>query len=511
MGTEIELRFALDPARARAIARDPRLPGTARRQRLSSVYFDTPDRALAGERAGLRVRRVDRGWVQTLKCDSPDGADHRRGEWEWTVARCAPDVAVLEQTPMGEWFARAGRREALAPVFETRFTRSTWWVPHAGALIEVAVDRGRVVAGEREAPILELELELREGAADALFEFALALNRDYALALEPRSKAARGFALVAGSGDSPARARRPALMREASTEQAFVAVAWSCLGQLVANARGVGEGGDPEYVHQARVALRRLRAAVASFRRAIPREAAAPVAAGARLIAAALGEERDLDVFAHETLAPLVAAGHGAWLEALAPALAEARARARRRSTEAVSAPAFTRYVLETSRWLEATGWRPAPEARGEEAARLGARQALPVRRHATRTLARRHRALFSCELAPSRRGVEERHALRIALKKLRYAADALSPVFEARPGGGYLDALSALQEALGELNDIATGRALAAQLATASPQSAGAECARALLEGWQSGREAGALREADRAWARLARAQRFW
>ena len=511
MGTEIELRFCLDPARARAITRDPRLPGAPRRQRMSSLYFDTPDRALARERAGLRIRRAGGVWVQTLKNEGADGAAHRRGEWECTLPRCELDFEALARTPMADWFARVGRREALAPVFETRVTRDTWRLAHAGALIEVALDRGRILAGERSVPMLELELELLEGPADALFEVALAMNRDHALVLEPRSKAARGFALLAGESPAPARGRGPAAAAAASTTQAFEAIAWSCLSQLLANAHGVGGGGDPEYVHQARVALRRLRAALASFRRAIPREVAAPVAAGARLIAGALGEERDLDVFELETLAPLGALGHAAWLEALAPALAEARARARRRSGEAVAAPAFTRYVLETSRWLEAAPWQPAPDAADEAAARLRARQALPVRRHAARVLERRHRALVAGADAPSRREVEARHALRIALKKLRYAADAFAPLFDSRAGGDYRQALGELQDALGTLNDIATARALASRLASASESSPAVAAALALLEGWQAGREVGALGEADRAWARLARADRFW
>lgn len=510
MGTEIELRFALDPSRARAIARDARLAGTPLRQRMTSVYFDTPERALARARAGLRLRRTQGGWVQTFKCESADGAEHRRGEWECAVARRALDISALAATPMGAWFANAGHREALAPVFETRVTRDTWRVEAHGGLIEAALDRGRVVAGDRSEPLLELELELLDGPADALFEFALALNRDHAIPLEPRSKAARGFALLAGEQRTPARARRPRLSREASTEQAFVAIAWSCLSQLVANAHGVGAGGDPEYVHQARVALRRLRAALTSFRRAIPREASAPIAAGARLLAAALGEERDIDVFACDTLGPLKAAGGAACLEALAEAMQAARARARRRSADAVAPPAFTRYILEVSRWLEAAAWRPAdldaPAADG-----WLRRQARPVRRHAARTLERRHRALLASPHAPSLRSPEERHALRIALKKLRYAADALAPLFEVRADGGYLEALAELQEALGTLNDLATGRDLVAGLVAQAGCTPAVEAARALIVGWQAGREVGALREADRAWVRLADAERFW
>ena len=101
---------------------------------------------------------------------------------------------------------------------------------------------------------------------------------------------------------------------------------------------------------------------------------------------------------------------------------------------------------------------------------------------------------------------------MRIALKKLRYAADAFAPGFARRgEGADYLDALAGLQEALGDLNDIATGRLLVERLRSAGADPAAIEPALALVEGWLAGREVGDLRVADRAWARFASAKRFW
>ncbi|MBC7780040.1 MAG: inorganic triphosphatase, partial [Proteobacteria bacterium] len=273
MPVETELRFQLNAAQARALGADPRLAGKLQRRPLTSVYFDTPELTLAQRRVGLRLRRAGRVWLQTFKCELVDAGAHQRGEWEWPVARAALDFTKLAETPLADWFVKARNRDALAPRFETRFARSTALIDYEDASIEVALDRGKLIAGERQEAILELELELKSGPIEGLYAAAQAFNADHALMLEPRSKAARGFALLAGTPEVPVKSGRLDLDEEASAEEAFCAVIRHCLAHLQANAGGVRRALDPEYVHQARVALRRLRSALVTFRRAIPRVA----------------------------------------------------------------------------------------------------------------------------------------------------------------------------------------------------------------------------------------------
>src|SRR5438445_9391667 len=68
---EIELKLLLDPADVAAFRRHPLLRRQAsakpRTQQLTSIYFDTPDGHFWQHDAALRVRRVKRDWIQTLK------------------------------------------------------------------------------------------------------------------------------------------------------------------------------------------------------------------------------------------------------------------------------------------------------------------------------------------------------------------------------------------------------------------------------------------------------------
>ncbi len=539
MAIETELRFQLDAARARAILADPRIAAGLRRQPLSSIYFDTPDFALAGRRAGLRLRRVGRRWVQTFKCELPDGPEHRRGEWEWPVPRAMLDLDVLADTPLADWFAKPRNREALAPAFETRFTRASALVDHGETSIELAIDRGNVIAGDRSEPILELELELKGGPVDGLYAFALEMNGDHALMPEPRSKAARGFMLSTGTKRAPMRAPKLQLDGESTAEQAFVSVMLNCLAQLQGNAAGARLGDDPEYVHQARVALRRMRSTLVTFRRAIPRSCSDAISIEARRLASALGTARDLDVFEEGTLAPLAAAGHATRLAGAFERLDTLRQQARQQAAAALSAPGYTAFVLHLLRWIDSAPWRVAPTPAAAAAAAApalavavkpgsakadpdrdtaehaeGRRQKAGIRRFAAGTLDRRHRAVVAIGGRPSGLDPEARHELRIAVKKLRYAAESFASLQGGKAekaAGNYLAAMAWLQQSLGMLNDMATGEALVSGGAGCPFDGAIDEAGLALLSGWRLGLCTVVLDDADRAWTRFREADRFW
>jgi inorganic triphosphatase YgiF len=102
--------------------------------------------------------------------------------------------------PEASPLSRSGDPE-LAPVFTTDFTRSFWLLtPQEGTRIEVALDRGKIVAGERQETICEVELELLEGKVADLFDAALALQSDLPLHPEGASKAERGYRLASAGG-----------------------------------------------------------------------------------------------------------------------------------------------------------------------------------------------------------------------------------------------------------------------------------------------------------------------
>ena len=168
------------------------------------------------------------------------------------------------------------------------------------------------------------------------------------LAVENRSKAERGFALARGDRAAPVKARPAALSTEMSVEDAFKAVIWASLAHLQANERGMLEGADPEYLHQMRVALRRLRSAFSVFAPLFPAETIAPIAAELKWLAASLGPARDWDVFMTETLPPVHEEfGEHAALTAFAQQCAGLRRTAARRARRTVASQRYQHLVLD--------------------------------------------------------------------------------------------------------------------------------------------------------------------
>ena len=210
---EIEFKLACGAQHALALRKHlvlehPLAGAPYSRKKLVNVYFDTPDFALRRQRIALRLRRIDRHWVQTLKASfddaegKGDGISIRR-EWEMPVAGPALELLKLADTPLKAALKIAGGAEHLMPLFRVEFLRDAWTVKpfprYAPDFVaEIAFDRGRIVAGARTGRISEIEIELKSGHIKELQYLAHVLMRDLKIREEPRSKAKRGYALLRG-------------------------------------------------------------------------------------------------------------------------------------------------------------------------------------------------------------------------------------------------------------------------------------------------------------------------
>jgi triphosphatase len=517
VATEIELKLALPKSAARAVRAHPLLLAAPppKRTRVRAVYFDTPELALREHSAALRVRRAGGVWTQTFKHGGVAGAGvHSRTEAECEVPGLAPDLEKLAGVPGAEMLGRKRIAGRLIQVFETQFMRTAWQLAAAdGSLIEVALDIGEIWSAGRSAPICELELELLAGHPAALYRTALTLQETLPLFPEGLSKAARGYRLFANEEAAPVKASLVRLEPSMRPLQALHVIASSCVAQLEANARGAALGEDPEYIHQMRVALRRLRAAIAVFSMrafSTPAVGSVPVAAGnaaggispelvydIRSLAVELGAARDWDVFTGNTLKPLCAAfpQHPA-LAALAQAAEAKRELAYRRVKAVLGAQGYARLLLKLAREVDQLRAEPAGEA--------GAAAPASLRTLAGAALNKRHKRLAMEARALTDADSQHRHNLRVDSKKVRYAAEFFSGLFDGKAASRYSARLAALQEQLGQMNDIVTARTLLDSLA---PDAASAM----LVEAWLAGREHDAMQALPAAMNRLAATDRFW
>jgi len=220
---------------------------------------------------------------------------------------------------------------------------------------------------------------------------------------------------------------------------------------------------DPEFLHQLRVGLRRLRAALRAFRDVLPSKTTKNLKRSLRRVSPKLGAARDWDV-----LVSRLEAQRGS-SQLLHKAHAQ-RAAARRAARRAVVSKAFAG-IGPTVRSLHAT----------ESNATL-AQFAAPA-------LDRAQRKLITQADGADWTAVEARHALRIRVKRLRYSCEFFAPAFPAKRVTPYIAALKALQDILGELNDVAVGRRLLGF----------------------AGDEAALLRRLGPAWRALERRPVFW
>jgi len=313
--SEIELKLLVPLDAVRRLAAHRLLRGRTRpaRRRLYSIYFDTPALDLWRQGIALRVRREGRRWMQTVKGGgSAHGGLHQRAEAEAEVAGPAPDTSRIRDRELAEAFASPQLRAQLTPVFTTDITRSSRVLElGAEARVEASVDLGVIRSGDRSEAVSEIELELKSGEPHQLYELALKLADDVPLSIGDRSKAERGFALARGEPVKPVKARPVVLDRDMTVIDAFKAVMWVNLAHLQANEAGMLGARDPEYLHQMRVALRRLRSALAVFAPLFPEPVISPARTELKWLANGLGPARDWDVLVTEML-PQIAAEFGA-------------------------------------------------------------------------------------------------------------------------------------------------------------------------------------------------------
>jgi len=428
---ERELKFRLTTG---ALPRLARL--APRRRKLTSIYYDTPEQQLRRAGVALRLRRDGKAWLQALKSESaPGGGLAARAEWEMPVQGKALDLGAFphDEIRMATGVDLASLARRLRPMFETRFTRRSGLLELPGkGSAELAIDRGFIVAARRREPISEVELELKSGEPRGLLQ----LGEQLALPLAYESKAERGYRLAAGLPRAPRKWRMPALDAAGAPGAAFAALFAAALMQAGSNAPGVLDSSDPEYLHQLRVGLRRLRSAMRAFAPIL--RGTKPIKRSLRLLMPALGTARDWDVF----------------VQRLDHAKARGRRNAARRAARAaVSSPQFQAFLLRALRWLQAQSWRESP---------------LSLAQFGREALERLHRKT----LKSSTDNVKRRHRLRIRVKRLRYACEFFAPCFPPAAVKPYVRELEKLQDILGELNDAAVARTLLQEIETRPPPS---------------------------------------
>ena len=421
MSHEVELKFDIAVADVAALKTCPPLAGVSPRIiEAETGYFDTKDGRVRHAGYSLRVRKGDGRYVQAVKHKPAAAAGlFVRREWEADVPGFALDDAALAKTPLKK-LLDAGETGPLKLQVRTKFRRTIWLVTLKGSVIEVVLDEGKVAAGRAETPLCELELELKSGKPRALFALAGAIGAAAPVRLGVLSKAERAYALAERRLGRAARAEPVALPASISEGAAFRIVAQACLRHYRLNEIVLLERRDAEALHQARIALRRLRSALSLFRATVRSKDYPELREELGWLAGQLGDARNLDVM----LAGVEGQQAG---EAVRERLLRARAKAYDRVETALGSARVRALMLALSLWIEAGPWRFRDRAK-RDLAGLAAEQLDPTL--AAGEAARRPAREDRPRRAPPPPARRQEAALfgRIPRRPLDEAAEALPP-----------------------------------------------------------------------------------
>lgn len=492
---EIELKLQLERGNLPALKRAPLLrKARSQRRAFLAIYFDTADGDLAREGMALRLRLEGRDWKQALKVGAAtgEGGLHTRGEWEFEAAGPVLDLAKFRETPLAKLPGAERLHETLVETFRVDVKRTAWTVGRDARRVEVVLDDGEVRAATGRAPILEVEIESKGEDANAVFDVAAKLVDAAPMRPSAITKAPRGCRLLRPEPLEPVRAGPVELDADRSPGHSARTAMAHALRQLQANEEGVLEGNDPEFVHQLRVALRRLRSALRAHRRALEPGIEEALTPELRWITQVAGAARDMDVLADQTLPAMARAG--APLEgtdAFARRLERRRTAARRALRNALRTKRYAILVLALARWLRSPA-EHAPKHRRD------------VRKFAAKAIQREYKKTLAAGRDVGSLDAEGRHRLRIAAKRLRYALQGFASLWPTDETEPFLEALSTLQDDLGRANDAA--------VATALLESLGApEALAAFARGWLGGETAVSIEPLAGHLHALARAPAFW
>lgn len=502
MAIETELKLSLSLESLHLLKTHPWLRSLSIKRavthKLYSIYFDTSDLQLRNKRMALRLRRVGKLWVQTLKGrGSVQAGLHSRSEWETPVASEALDFEAIKaiggQLPHGV-------HKNLSPVFVTNFSRSLRLVSFEGAEIEISLDSGEIRANDKTHPISELELELKSGEPQQLFRFALVLLDIVPLQIEQTNKAQFGYrlwqestGLEADANFQVAKAQYVQLTKSMNVKDTLQALIWTCLQHLQANVPGAIRKLDKEYLHQVRVALRRLRVVLAMTAKMHDDVELNSLREEVAELTVVLGRLREWDVFVTQTLVPIsTRLSQHAGLTELIKASETMRVQHHVSVERKLNSSDFQRLLLHFGLWMFGGYWQQIFES------------PLSLSDFARRMLDKR--SLQITKLGPLINSRDDRqlHQFRIACKKLRYSVEMFGTLFGQAKH--YLAALADLQEITGTLNDISVALGLLQQLENSERQET-----IFLMRGWLEHDYADSFIQLKKVWLHFTGQSPFW
>jgi CHAD domain-containing protein len=384
----------------------------------------------------------------------------------------------------------------LRPAFGKRVSKIERHLALDGSSIDCVLEVGSLSNSTGSVPIARLRFEVQDGSPFRLFDLIDELRRTVGLRIAVVEPEERGYVSFTPAGPRVVRSGRIELAPLMSREAAYARILRSCVDHWTGNELAAVEARLPEGVHQMRVALRRLRAAISVFKGLMPVAREIWVKEQVRWLARVLGQAREWDVFLADTLAPVEAQlAREPSFDGLRDHAAKKRGDGYRALAASVSSDRYTDLLIELYSWIALLEAAP-PMADADHdivsfAAEKGGRLTAKVLRQGR-------------DLANA--SAEQHHELRLQLKKLRYASEFFRSLIPSKQFHATVTLIAQLQEMLGTGNDLEVARALLARIS--DPKTARAE---GLLLGWYASAAHGRSRDLQRKWQKFVGSKPIW
>lgn len=319
------------------------------------------------------------------------------------------------------------------------------------------------------------------------------------------STASRRRMQPADEGPPFAKALKEPVDPNVLTLDAFDQMTRGCIAHWAGNYASLTVAASPQSFHQMRVAIRRLRSLMGVYRPVIARGAAVQPERALKAFFAKLGDVRNIDVFLGET-APMLFPDDAS-IRMVRRALAAERASLAAAVQKEAAADAHAALPAAFADWLESGVWREVEDP----VLRLW--RSRKLREFAPLALEKAHRRARKGAKRAKTGGIDDWHALRILLKKLRYNCEFFSGLYPIELTQPYIEAMKALQDELGALNDLEVAKALlGGQAARRSGRMAAAfGQAHAYCDGYLAATAETGLEKAAARWDAFSDRKPFW
>lgn len=208
MGKEIELKYSVESESVfdeilNSDLLKKSISGHVEKIDMHAEYFDTEDKQLYANDIAFRIRKEDDKFIATIKWNEENvlvSGLYKRNEINVSIPKeqsvITPQISFFEKTEIYEILTNLLADNELKFMFQTDYLRKQVKIEQDGNMFVLSYDIGKVIAGEKNKKISEIEIELYSGEVDDLVNFGNALEKKFNLKIEKLTKFAKGLKML---------------------------------------------------------------------------------------------------------------------------------------------------------------------------------------------------------------------------------------------------------------------------------------------------------------------------